>query len=641
MNNMKHNILVLTASVFGAAMLLGSCQERLGGESNIGFTADVASYKGYNVGSKAAPIGDPLNQPDTYVDLFQTTYGAAGFNVKAYKGTTLRLDGTSKYTNGDWTLDQTAKWYSGENLDFYAIAPVNNRGITGVNVDPATKKMSFTYQVQTNKGISQPDIMVGYYSGPGVESTTAGKRIAPLTFYHPLAAVRFKAGDIDGAALKSVAINGLYDNGTATIDIANMGSAGAVTWAISSEDEPDAVSGFPFEPAITVEQGTYIGGPESAIMVIPQVLSDNAFLSIEIVNPDADDDPATPDDYLRYIVSLKEVELKAGTILDITINYKGIVLEIFNEPDAMIIPWVDAAPIIEVTDPQLVPVIAYLTNGSDFNEKIVALAGGAGNIAEIVFDRFGSVDEHGVQIQADRNVDPRSINEIYASYDDNTAVVTITTHANTIYANADCSYMFQNLIGLDDIDFGGFFSTKETTNISHMFEGCSQIRRLNLTDVLLTQNVTNMSHLFNNCTNLRELYLGSDFDTSNVTNMSYMFNNCKQLPKLSLGVHFDTSKVTDMSYMFCQCSQLTYLDLRAKFYTSKVTTMDYMFYGCSRLANLHLNNHFLVNPLPGLTGEQMLRYGLGTRKIYCRIAAYNWLIDTAHNTYASGNWNTW
>ena len=376
-------------------------------------------------------------------------------------------------------------------------------------------------------------------------------------------------------------------------------------------------------------------------MVIPQVLSDNAFLSIEIVNPDADDDPATPDDYLRYIVSLKEVELKAGTILDITINYKGIVLEIFNEPDAMIIPWVDAAPIIEVTDPQLVPVIAYLTNGSDFNEKIVALAGGAGNIAEIVFDRFGSVDEHGVQIQADRNVDPRSINEIYASYDDNTAVVTITTHANTIYANADCSYMFQNLIGLDDIDFGGFFSTKETTNISHMFEGCSQIRRLNLTDVLLTQNVTNMSHLFNNCTNLRELYLGSDFDTSNVTNMSYMFNNCKQLPKLSLGVHFDTSKVTDMSYMFCQCSQLTYLDLRAKFYTSKVTTMDYMFYGCSRLANLHLNNHFLVNPLPGLTGEQMMRYGLGTRKIYCRIAAYNWLIDTAHNTYASGNWNTW
>ncbi|MBQ3984457.1 MAG: fimbrillin family protein, partial [Bacteroidales bacterium] len=197
---MKHNILVLTASVFGAAMLLGSCQERLGGEGNIGFTADVASYKGYNVGSKAAPIGDPLNEPDTYVPLFQTTYGAAGFNVKAYKGTTLRLDGTSKFTNGDWTLDQTAKWYSGENLDFYAIAPVNNRGITGVNVDPATKKMSFTYQVQTNKGISQPDIMVGYYSGPGVESTTAGKRIAPLTFYHPLAAVRFKAGDIDGAA---------------------------------------------------------------------------------------------------------------------------------------------------------------------------------------------------------------------------------------------------------------------------------------------------------------------------------------------------------------------------------------------------------------------------------------------------------
>ena len=624
----------------GAAMLLGSCQERLGDEGNIGFTADVASYKGYNAGTKAAPIGDPLNQPDTYEPLFQTTYGSAGFNVKAYKGTDLRIDGTSKFTNGDWNLDQNAKWYSGEVLDFYAIAPVNNRGITDVNVDPATKKMTFTYKVQTNKGVSQPDVMVGYYSGTGVESTTPGKRIAPLTFYHPLAAVRFKAGDLADSPVRSVAIEGLCDKGTATIDMANMGSAGAVVWTLDPSTPSTAVSGFPFDPAITPAEGEYLGGSESAMMVIPQVLSEGAVLRFEVDNPDADDDPATDDETISYIVSLKDVELKAGTILDITINYKGILLERFDEqPLSMVLPWVEQQA-VEYNDFRLVPKTAYLTSGPAFNAIMKSFVTDPLDLVEIVFDRGGQVDEDGVEIQDPTRTDGYPI---YAKYDAATKTVRISTHANEIKTHQDCSEMFKDLC-MENIQWGMFFDTTETTDMNSMFMNCSYVKRLNFINVLNTVNVTDFSHMFDGCGHATNILLGNEFDTKKATDLSYMFNECRRLQEIDLGSKFDTRNVTDMSYMFCNCSSFTYMEVGEKFYTYKVRDFSYMFYNIG-VHHLHFNSRFAIksqysyledHDVPVATN--MMYNALsssGRRAVYITSRTFNWLRDTANGA----NWN--
>ena len=133
---MRHNIKLFAACIMGAAMLLSSCEERIGGEGNIFFTADVASYKG--VGTKAAAIGNPDNDTDTYVPMFTDKYGTAGFTVSAYKGTTARFtNAISFYANQKWSLDQTAKWYSGETLDFYAFAPAGAAFASNQSVNPS------------------------------------------------------------------------------------------------------------------------------------------------------------------------------------------------------------------------------------------------------------------------------------------------------------------------------------------------------------------------------------------------------------------------------------------------------------------------------------------------------------------------
>lgn len=634
---MKKNILVLAASVMGTAMLLSSCQERLGSEGNIGFTANVASYKGYNVGSKAAPIGDPLNDPDTYVPLFQTTYGSNGFSVSAYKGTTLKFDGTSKYVSGDWALDQTATWISGENLDFYAIAPIAARGISGYNVDPATKQMTFTYQVPSNKGMNQPDIMVGYYSGPGEEDPNSDeRRIAPLTFYHPLAAVRFIAGDVDGASVRAVAITGLYDKGTATIDMSNWKEDDptvTTTWALDPTATPTAVSGFPFETSVTAVQDQYIGGPESAIMVIPQVLSAGAYLGFETDNPNADDDPTTPDDVLSYKVSLAGVELKAGTILNIKIDYKGVIINFDEQPLGMILPWEDL-PINNIDDFTLIETNAFLSSGSVFNTTLATLAGGAENITKIVFDRGGAVDESGVHIEdPDKGGYP-----IYASYD--RGVITITTHANTITANESCKGMFKDFNNMTDILFGLFFNTENTTDMSEMFMGCTQVKSINLIDIVNTSNVTDMSYMFSGCENATRILLGNEFYTINVTDMTHMFHNCKELKAIDLGQYFDTRNVTDMSYMFNECQTLNFMDVGESFWTCSVKKFDYMFYNIT-VQHLHFNSRFYINPSLNPTGENMV-YNAGYYAWYITPAAFSWIKDPANNTGynpPSANWN--
>ncbi len=649
---MRHNIKLFATCIMGAAMLFSSCEERIGGEGNIGFTADVASFKGNNIGSKAAPIGDPANDPDTYVPLFTTKYGTDGFTVSAYNGTTAKFtNAISSYNNGIWTLNQNAKWFSGETLDFYAMAApaTTNGGVTNLAVNAASKQMTFDYLLPNLLPADQPDVMVGYYSGLGEEGTQAGVRVAPLTFYHPLSAIRIKAGDIADAGweISNIVISNVYHKGSCVVDMANLGtSSNAVTWTIDTDYRPTIpgatppegfntnVVGEQFDPLATPTQGTIIGGSqESTFMVIPQTLNSELQIVFEY----------DKNSYHHYKVNLENLVLKPGKIYDITVNFKGIELETFDER-TMIIPW-EAQPDIAYNDFELVPTIAYLSSGESFNTAIKSL----GTVTKIIFDRGGQVDESGLQIQDPAHPEGYPI---YASYDN--GVVRITTHANSIHAHQSLKGMFKDMTDLEEIQWGLFLDTEETTDMSEMFMGCSSLLDINLIDVANTVNVTTLAHMFDGCSAAERILLGNKFNTKKVTDVSYMYNNCSSLTSIDLGQYFDTRNVTTMAYMFCNCSGGLYiLDPGDKFYTYNVTDFKHMFENI-RVVHLHFNSRFYVNTaiLVEDAGEGMMvnaiattggiqAYGRVWYGVYSTSATWNWAKNPANTGYNRGSFNNW
>ena len=154
-----------------------------------------------------------------------------------------------------------------------------------------------------------------------------------------------------------------------------------------------------------------------------------------------------------------------------------------------------------------------------------------------------------------------------------------------IAPNPDASWLLQDFINLETINFRNCFVTSNVTDMHGMFQNCGSLTSLDLSN-FNTSNVTDMNGMFNYCTSLTSLDL-SGFDTSNVTDMGWMFNYCASLTSLDLS-GFDTSSVTDMSLMFQNCASLTSLDV-SSFDTSNVTHMIFMFNLCESLTSLDLS----------------------------------------------------
>ena len=187
---------------------------------------------------------------------------------------------------------------------------------------------------------------------------------------------------------------------------------------------------------------------------------------------------------------------------------------------------------------------------------------------------------------------------IYGNMDGATWVV--STQANRMNANANCSLMFGGtynsstqtyLPALTSIDFGDNFNTSNVTDMWGMFYNCRSLTSLNLSS-FNTSNVTSMSCMFDGCSSLTSLNLSS-FNTSNVTNMSSMFYGCSSLTSLNLS-NFNTANVTNMYATFMYCSNLTSLNL-SNFNTENVTSMNSMFYLCNNLTSLNLSNFNTAN----------------------------------------------
>ena len=224
------------------------------------------------------------------------------------------------------------------------------------------------------------------------------------------------------------------------------------------------------------------------------------------------------------------------------------------------------------------------------------------SIKKILFSNVAPED--GVETKVVSTND--SNNLVLAWFEDGN--INLYTEANEVYFNEDSSYMFANLMTLEDIDFSKFNSFN-LINMSYMFSLFNYLEYIEedgtmgayhlendevspcLTNLDLsifdTSNVIDMTGTFMGLTNLTNLNL-KNLDTSNVEKMSFMFEEMHSLTSLDLS-SFNTFNVIDMRNMFSDMNNLNSLDL-SSFDTSNVTNMSFMFYGMKNLTNLNINS---------------------------------------------------
>ena len=246
------------------------------------------------------------------------------------------------------------------------------------------------------------------------------------------------------------------------------------------------------------------------------------------------------------------------------------------------------------------PLTTTLLSGSNFNTILKSIGP---NATSVVFTK-SVIPSNKISSATIVSTEDSDVNA-YMYLDGDTIYVSPEEDNTIIYANEDCSYMFNDCHKLISLDLSNF-NTSNVTSMSYMFSSCNALTSLDVSN-FNTSNVTNMSEMFNYCNKLTSLDL-SNFNTSNVTNMRNMFSSCSALTSLNVS-NFNTSNVTSMSNMFSSCSALTSLDL-SNFNTSNVTNMRNMFNNCSALTSLDVSNfntsnvtnmHYMFNSCSALT----------------------------------------
>ena len=264
---------------------------------------------------------------------------------------------------------------------------------------------------------------------------------------------------------------------------------------------------------------------------------------------------------------------------------------------------------LETKDPNTLylikPLTSTLVTGLNFNDTLGVVGS---NATSVVFTKT-AIPSDKISSAVIVSTEDSDVNA-YMYLDGDTIYVSPEEDNTIIYANENCTLMFNDCSSLTSLDLSNFdtskvssmynmfnmcysltsldvsnWNTSKVTNMSSMFHNCESLTSLDVSN-FNTSNVTNMSEMFSRCGALTSLDV-SNFNTSKVTNMDGMFNACASLTSLDLS-NFDTSNVTSMAGMFGACASLTSLDV-SSFNTSKVTNMSYMFYGCN-LTSLDVSN---------------------------------------------------
>ena len=188
-----------------------------------------------------------------------------------------------------------------------------------------------------------------------------------------------------------------------------------------------------------------------------------------------------------------------------------------------------------------------------------------------------------------------------------------------------CAGLFQDLIRLQKVTFGGALHTETTTDMSCMFRRCHVLEQVD-TENLDTSSVVTMRSMFDmhNMDGDDQVYATAGnyvlkaldmttWDVSNVQDMSRMFYYCNLLGTVGCA-DWIPSSVTDMSWMFAYCTELLKVEVD-RWDTGSVEDMSYMFYGCDAMKRLDIadwDTSSVINMshmFDGCTGIRILDLG--------------------------------
>ena len=169
----------------------------------------------------------PFNLPDTtstkggiewenLPETINTMY------VAAYKADNTKFVGTSDdyaeaqkdQTTGKWTLSPSVNWDKKYLADrtFYAYA---NAG-PGQSMS-CSSSTSQTLEIDMEN--AQNDVILGVYKGKTEDANGKQTGIVPLSFRHPMTAVKFVQGNLDGVvSIESITLKGIYSKAEITQD---------------------------------------------------------------------------------------------------------------------------------------------------------------------------------------------------------------------------------------------------------------------------------------------------------------------------------------------------------------------------------------------------------------------------------------
>lgn len=274
---------------------------------------------------------------------------------------------------------------------------------------------------------------------------------------------------------------------------------------------------------------------------------------------------------------------------------------------------------------------AYLKSGPEMNHIFDSIIAKNPGINDISFNR-----QTGIFYQENTKIDSTDLNpttpagwtevqamnsprKIYAYVDATGTVLHINSWATLIYADTNCSGMFQDLTNLTAIHW----------NTTHEFG-------------FQSEDVTDMSYLFAGCSAITTPAGIENFNTTNVLNMSHMFEDCSLMKSLDL-TYFNTHNLKDtgMVSMFKGCSGLQTLDL-SSFNTERITSMKEVFMNCNIMDSLAINGNGFVIPegtvLTNMcTGLNTSRNQWNKGRIYCTEAIRRKLLSKdANDNYITG-----
>ena len=209
------------------------------------------------------------------------------------------------------------RWRSGDTHTFYAFSNLPQSSIATASIQSTGVTLNYTAVPEAQAG--QQDILLGSYSGMGNEGR------ATLHFYHPLASVAFKVGNIsDVKSINLITLKGVYANGSVTLSETSGTPAFAWTHAgTRNVNQTVTVSSFTSD--------TKIGDP---FILIPQEAASGVTLELSITD--------TGNQNRTIVCGLTDVDWKYGQTCIYTVDYipgKGLNIT------SSVSNWVDGDPL--------------------------------------------------------------------------------------------------------------------------------------------------------------------------------------------------------------------------------------------------------------------------------------------------------